>query len=533
MKTKYILMLLIAALTMAACSDRISVSNADDIYADDALVASIPGYEEATKVTFPGGLSDFKWSNGDCIAVSRSGSTANGTAVFTLLQGGSKVGNFINDAFSLNPGSEYYAFYPYVAGATSSSLPIDVTGQIQNGNANLEHIGKYSFMSASFTTNETGGASFNFANLCSIIQVHFTAEGEEDYSYLTIESDNVKFPTKAAYNLQTGALSVESASNHVKLSFGEGMHVYNGENITISLVAVAYDMSGSNLTFKIYDKHGVKKEFSFSAYAMASGKVYHFREEDSFEEPPYGGCPDGNHPHMVDLGLPSGTLWACCNLGAETPAEGGVKLSWGQTHLVQKNTSGWAEYEFMDKDSNSEWGINKYQIADEQYKGCWYSADSTFVGDGHSRLLMSDDPARVNWGGDWRLPTKEECDELNNYTYHAWTSFNYNGTVVEGAIYYKKKVSGNYTLRDPHIFFVSYIYRPSYSATYHIAQHIWSSDLNTTTNVHCLLTHGSSSYPAGGTVRWSQNYVRAVCSKKTSGGGDSGDGTGGGGGSSW
>ena len=32
-------------------------------------------------------------------------------------------------------------------------------------------------------------------------------------------------------------------------------------------------------------------------------------------------CPDDNHPHMIDLGLPSGTKWACCNMGATKPEE--------------------------------------------------------------------------------------------------------------------------------------------------------------------------------------------------------------------
>ena len=31
-------------------------------------------------------------------------------------------------------------------------------------------------------------------------------------------------------------------------------------------------------------------------------------------------CPDDHHPHLIDLGLPSGTKWACCNIGATTPA---------------------------------------------------------------------------------------------------------------------------------------------------------------------------------------------------------------------
>lgn len=41
-------------------------------------------------------------------------------------------------------------------------------------------------------------------------------------------------------------------------------------------------------------------------------------------------CPDGNHPHMIDLGLPSGTKWACCNEGASTPEEYGGYYTFGQ-----------------------------------------------------------------------------------------------------------------------------------------------------------------------------------------------------------
>ena len=40
-------------------------------------------------------------------------------------------------------------------------------------------------------------------------------------------------------------------------------------------------------------------------------------------ETPHLSCPDDNHPHMIDLGLPSGTKWACCNVGASAPEEYG------------------------------------------------------------------------------------------------------------------------------------------------------------------------------------------------------------------
>lgn len=44
----------------------------------------------------------------------------------------------------------------------------------------------------------------------------------------------------------------------------------------------------------------------------------------------YTACPDENHPHLIDLGLPSGTKWACCNEGASTPEEYGGYYTFGQ-----------------------------------------------------------------------------------------------------------------------------------------------------------------------------------------------------------
>ena len=42
-------------------------------------------------------------------------------------------------------------------------------------------------------------------------------------------------------------------------------------------------------------------------------------------------CPDAHHPHAVDLGLPSGTKWACCNVGAPFPEAFGGFYAWGET----------------------------------------------------------------------------------------------------------------------------------------------------------------------------------------------------------
>lgn len=103
-------------------------------------------------------------------------------------------------------------------------------------------------------------------------------------------------------------------------------------------------------------------------------------------------CSDENHPHMVDLGLPSGTKWACCNVGASSPEENGGHYAWGETE--EKNYYWWDTYK---------WGV--YQ---ESYVDYIKYNES----DGKTRLDLSDDVAHVKWGGSWRMPTRNDLNEL-------------------------------------------------------------------------------------------------------------------------
>lgn len=56
----------------------------------------------------------------------------------------------------------------------------------------------------------------------------------------------------------------------------------------------------------------------------------------------YTKCPDDNHPHLIDLGLPSGTKWACCNVGANMPERPGGFYAWGETE--EKEVYDWSTY---------------------------------------------------------------------------------------------------------------------------------------------------------------------------------------------
>lgn len=100
----------------------------------------------------------------------------------------------------------------------------------------------------------------------------------------------------------------------------------------------------------------------------------------------------------VDLGLPSGTLWATCNVGAKKPADFGYYICWGET----------------DKKSNY-----------AQNSGKWHgksapSLRASGVIDQYLNLTPQYDAATVLWGEEWRTPTGEEVEELLRYCKNEW-----------------------------------------------------------------------------------------------------------------
>ena len=143
-------------------------------------------------------------------------------------------------------------------------------------------------------------------------------------------------------------------------------------------------------------------------------------------------------PDAVDLGLPSGTLWATFNVGATAPEEYGDYFAWGEIephyadgHSQDSPCSDWRDgysgYDWVDYkwgNGKDEWKtINKYTVADNQRDGIWYDG-SEFVGDGKTELDDEDDVAVQLWGADWQMPTIADWEELIDNCTWTWTTEN-------------------------------------------------------------------------------------------------------------
>ena len=165
-----------------------------------------------------------------------------------------------------------------------------------------------------------------------------------------------------------------------------------------------------------------------------------------------------NGHEWVDLGLPSGTKWATCNIGATKPEEFGNYYAWGE--VTPKDVYNWSTYKY---------GSNYDQLTR-------YNTDSRYgrngFADGKTTLELEDDAAHFNWGGKWRMPTQAQQDELRALCYWVWTE-SYDGSGVKGYIVYKAKDEADkgvkvfkdisplssYSLSDAHIFLPAAGYR--------------------------------------------------------------------------
>lgn len=166
---------------------------------------------------------------------------------------------------------------------------------------------------------------------------------------------------------------------------------------------------------------------------------------------------NNNGYEYVDLGLPSGTLWAKYNIGAETEEQAGLYFAWGET-------SGYTPEQVTGTTKEREFTWNSYKWSIEGSSTNFSKYNST---DNKTVLDLEDDAAHIILGGDWKIPSKEDFEELTaNTTYDSDTI---NG--IQG-MKFISKTNENY------VFFPFAGYIGGNSMGYRTYTYCWSSTIN-------------------------------------------------------
>ena len=233
------------------------------------------------------------------------------------------------------------------------------------------------------------------------------------YMYYSARSGVVEFVfgQSASNSVVTdtpSGITTTSATVGGTLSIGEGNHVFargvcwgtealpdvDGIHTTEVAEAGSHSVTLDGLT------HGTTyyvRAYMVTDYGLSYGEALSFTTEE-----------DGGGHAYVDLGLPSGLLWATCNVGAYTPEDCGDYFAWGETQ--PKAVYDWSTYQHCSGSHNT---LTKY-CNNTSYGNGGYTDDLT-------TLLPEDDAATANWGEGWRMPTKAEWQELYANTTCTWT----------------------------------------------------------------------------------------------------------------
>lgn len=147
--------------------------------------------------------------------------------------------------------------------------------------------------------------------------------------------------------------------------------------------------------------------YRYRSYVIVGNKVAYSGTVESFKTEA-SLCPDNNHPHAIDLGLPSGTKWACCNVGANTQEGYGNYYAWGETSPKSVYNPVTYSY-YTGQDTNGDGNIDQnFSVV---------NIGSDIGGTGY-------DAASANWGAPWRMPSLTQIYELVNNCSSTWTTQN-------------------------------------------------------------------------------------------------------------
>lgn len=186
-------------------------------------------------------------------------------------------------------------------------------------------------------------------------------------------------------------------------------------NIThISLMQ--YGTSYTDTRYSYY-RNDAKSTACLYGYVKYQGDTEYYYDDPQEYPLEHSTCPDDHHPHAIDLGLPSGTKWACCNVGASSPEQYGGYYAWGETS--EKSVYTEANYKYFNGEDTDGDG--------------WIDRNYSAVNIGTDIAGTQYDVAHVRMGGSWRMPSHEQQIELINNCKWTWTNQNgVNGFLVTG-----------------------------------------------------------------------------------------------------
>ena len=353
---------------------------------------------------------NFLWAENDTVGIfPDKGSQAE----FAMDEGaGMQTATFNGGGWALKASATYAAYFPYnFYNRNLTAIPVSYEGQKQSGNNSTAHLGAYDFMAASVTTPSNGAVAFDMQHMGALVMLKTDLGEAKTLTNVALKASTSAFTSTGTIDLTAvnPEIAAKSSTNTLNIALND-FTVASNETTTIYFMLAPTNLLGETLEIILSDEKGAYMKFEAAGKNFVAGTAYAYTLTNGEKLPP---IPE----YAVDLGLPSGTLWADRNVGADAPEAYGDYFAWGETE--PKDYYDWSTYKWC---NGSETTLTKY---------CYESSYGTV--DNKTVLELEDDAAYVNMGSAWRMPTYEEQQEFMNNCTKTWTTQNgVNGYKVTG-----------------------------------------------------------------------------------------------------
>lgn len=405
----YISLLLPIALSIVGCSNLDEPLPGGDSVCGNSVRFTVMDFEgEDGSRSAIDATGKFSWTAGDTLGVfpEEGYQTA-----FPISEGtGTSSALFDGGLWALRPNARYAAYFPFLHPMDKihmNAIPVSYEGQKQIGNNSTAHLGSYDYIAAPFTdVNEHGGTTFQMNHLGCIVRFSLTMPEAASYRSLIIRTNDNNLITSGNYDLCGSlAISPTTTTNALTLGIENISTTQANQTIVLYMMMAPQDLRSTPLTINVVGTEDIYHA-TLIGKEMIAGKAYSYTATCHAQN-------NGISHEYVDLGLPSGTLWASCNVGASYPEEYGEYFAWGETAPQSAGQYTWSSYLWCNGTYNS---LTKY---------CNNSSYGTV--DNKLELSPDDDAANINWGPAWKMPTISQIQELYNSSYTTTTGYEMNG----------------------------------------------------------------------------------------------------------
>lgn len=322
------------------------------------------------------------------------------------------------------------AFYPYVA---SAQIARNGGGYVIS---DMVLPSTQTYASASFSNgafpmaalaSSASDMNFKFRNVLGGLKLQLKGTASIALVSVAGNSDEILCGS-ARVTVSEGAVpSValsDAAATNVALDCGDGVQL-DATTATAFIIALPPMTMEEGFTVTVKDTDGNQMEIKTTKSQTVIRSKLLVMPAVVFVDP-------ADAPAAVDLGLTSGLKWASCNVGASSAGESGDYFAWGETqpYYSSQDPLIWKE----GKSAGYTWA--SYRWCEGSYDTQTKYCTDSYYGpvDDITVLDIEDDAAHIDRGGNWRMPTKEEWEELMSECTWIWTTWNgVSGRLVTGA----------------------------------------------------------------------------------------------------